>query len=618
VDDAPAAPLSPGRAGRALRLLGLPAAALVIVSFHAAARDYYSGFRVPQGLGMDSMLPEELAHYLLFFVYGSVATVLLTIGLLATPLPDRVISAFRLLARRRPVALALVVAVGVAVACWLLKTRAMDGGVLTDDEHVYSFIAQTLRTGSVTAPSMKGDYEFFSEQFVVHNDHVRFGKYPIGHPLFLAVGQALGAEDAVVPILTGVLALLVAWIGLMEFSAPIACLSLAFFAISPQVLLTGATKLSQPTCAVCLLGAIGCLFRLARAEGPAWGWSAAAGALLGLGVLIRPLPGILFVLAAAAYVAFGTRAGFRRAPSLADWIALALPIAVLGQTLLWINGVQTGHALTTGYHVAHPDLGRFLVLQGRLSMWGLSLASAAVRLNFWLLGFPLSLIFCIFARCRPVTVLLWSMVGAEFGYRLLAPKAGVGTTGPIYLFEVAPLLCLLSADGVARLVAAREASAGPILRTQTVAALLVSGAVMNATLFTPFKVADAERSGRAQQMVFREIEKRGIKNALIFHVGTVPYFTGLSWAYYPPPNAPSMDGNVLFAMYQAEGPAERNVEFWKRRFPDRQAYLFGWSGSRGPFLMPLEAYVALQKASRAPVLRKGLQSGVAASTPGGS
>ena len=112
---------------------------------------------------------------------------------------------------------------------------------------------------------------------------------------------------------------------------------------------------------------------------------------------------MLFVLVGAAYLALRGRTGALRPAPLADWAAFLVPIFICGQVLLWVNGAQTGHPLSTGYHVVRPESGPTLVLQGTIGQWGLSLASSALRLNFWLLGFPLSLAFCLFARRRPAT-----------------------------------------------------------------------------------------------------------------------------------------------------------------------------------------------------------------------
>src|SRR5262249_5112617 len=151
--------------------------------------------------------------------------------------------------------------------------------------------------------------------------------YPIGFPLALAAGQALHAERAVVPVLTGLLALLVAWVGLAEFGASVTTLALALYLLSPQVLLTGgATLFSQAVSAPCLIGALGCLSAAGRGRRHTVAWLTAAGALLSYGVLARPLPGVLFCGVAFLALAAGPRFGLVGRLTLREWIAFLAPL----------------------------------------------------------------------------------------------------------------------------------------------------------------------------------------------------------------------------------------------------------------------------------------------------
>jgi hypothetical protein len=179
------------------------------------------------------------------------------------------------------------------------------------------------------------------------------------------------------------------------------------------------------------------------------------------------------------------------------------------------------------------------------------------------------------------------MVLASLAYRLITPKVGVGATGPIYFFEVVPLLCVLAADGALRMV---RAFPRPILSAGSLAALLVAAEVASVTLFLPSRLADLRRMGSAQNRVNEMIRDQGIGHALVFHEAVVPWWTRASWAYYPRINSPGLDDDVLFMLLQrANGPGE-NVEFWKRRYPDRSAWYFGYFDG-GPMLVPLEAFV---------------------------
>ena len=48
--------------------------------------------------------------------------------------------------------------------------------------------------------------------------------------------------------------------------------------------------------------------------------------------------------------------------------------------------------------------------------------------------------------------------------------------------------------------------------------------------------------------------------------------------------------DVLFVLLQRANGLEENVAFWKRRYPDRSAWYFGYFDG-GPMLVPLERLV---------------------------
>jgi hypothetical protein len=578
-----------------LRVLSALGGALVIASFHAVAQVYYGGLTVPQGYGMDSLLPAEVMHYALLMVFGSAAAVLLAVALLGTSLPAAGVRAVRALAARTW-ATAAACALLVLLACLLISVELRRDGILTDDEHVYRFIGQTLRTGSLTAPSPGGDLEFFQEQFVVLTDKVRYGKYPIGLPVLLLLGDAAGIERAVIPLLTGALVFLMAWIGVRALPRPVVVLAAILFVLSPQVLVTGGvTLLSQPLAAVCLLAAMGCVLEWDRRPGPAAAWLLGAGAALAYGILTRPLPNVLFAGVLVIALALGPLIGLRRRPTRGEWASLLALTATGPAAILWINFRQSGHPLYTGYHALHAGgWGPTLVLYGSLATSTMSVVSHVVRLNFWLFGWPLSLALFAFARRTALTWLCWGMVAAQLAYRLLSPKAGVGFAGPIYFYEIVPLLCLLSADGAYQLASRAGVWARgdhrPRLKPETLAAALIALTVVSLSLFLPFKLSDVARSAHGQQQVFRALRAQGIHHAAVFHRGIVPPWLGVSWAYFPPPNAPGMDDDILFFLMPdgLDGP-RKALEFSQRRFPDRAAWVFGWDAERAPFLVPLAA-----------------------------
>lgn len=589
-----------------IRVVCFIVALATMLAHNAVGLAYYDGFWIPQGYGINHLLPEELAHSALFFFFGLVAGVFLVVALEGVTVSERDLARVRRLADSGR-AVAMMVGLVVFIATLLIGRHVLGHAVITDDEHAYRFIAQTLRTGSLTAPSPGGDLEFFREQFVILTDRVRYGKYPIGHPLLLAAGQIVAAEYLVVPLVTALIAVPLFWLGAAVVGRPAAALALLLFALSPQVLLTGATLLSQPASAFCLVAGLACL--LAAENGPRRGfWLGAAGACFGYGVLVRPLPGALFALMAAGYVAVKNPPVPPRRQAVGPWIAFGAPLVLVTGLMMLINRAQAGDAFVTGYHVLHaPAEGGTGILRhlgGGFAIQAMGLAGHLLRQNLWLFGWPISLAFCAFARRTPRVYLLWAMIGAAWLYRLTAPKQGVGVTGPLYLFEVAPLLCLLTADGMVQLATSRRLAGAGLVSGRRLAAVCVAGILVSLSMFLPVKLANLGRTAEAQRVLPTMIDEIGITNGLVFHNLAVPPRLGLSWAYFPRFNSPQMDDDVLFVMLQRDAAGlEKNLEFWKRRFPDRTAWYFGYF-SWEPTLIPLEAYVHQESARADPSARR--------------
>jgi hypothetical protein len=569
-------------AGR--RIVCLLLGVALILAYDSIGHLYYKSFATPAGNSMYHVPVEELAHVAFFTFLGTAVVVLLALAVSGTPAAARLLALARPLAGRRALpplmAAALVLASSYAVARGVLGHA-----VTTDDEHAYRFIAQTLRTGALTAPSPGTDLEFFREQFVVLNEHARYGKYPIGHPLLLAVGQALGLEALAGPLITASLAFPLAWVGRMIYGPAVAALGLLLFATSPQMLLTGATYLSQPTSALCMLLALGCLLR--SRDGRPLAWLALAGTALGYGALTRPLPGVLFAAAAFPWVA-------ARAVKSGRWsclVAFALPLGLAAAAFLAINRVQTGGWLVTAYEAFHtPGRSIARTLGGDLATLAMSVSASLLRLNVWLLGWPVSLAFCLFARRAPGLGLVHALLGAALAYRLVAPKAGVAGTGPVYMFEAAPLLCLLAAAGLAHLAQARPRLGRWDVDAPSLAAVVTAATLVNVTMFLPVKLQDLRAMGRAQSAVTRLLAEQGIHQAVVFHQSVVPFWTSQSWAEDPRSNSPAFDDDVVFLRFQPEDP-ERNIEVGRRRFPGRSLWYFGYVDGQ-PRLVPLERLLA--------------------------
>jgi hypothetical protein len=375
--------------------------------------------------------------------------------------------------------------------------------------------------------------------------------------------------------------------------AGLACL---FYAASPQVWFTAATYLSQPASALALTAGLALLVGRGGAGARALLLSA-AGACFGFAVLVRPLPGILFTAAAAAEVLWTSGPAWRA--RLARTAAFAAPAAAVAALVPLTNLLQTGSALVSGYQAFHaPGEGVGAVMGGGFAFATMSLASAAVRLNFWLFGWPISVAALLFAGRLPRRRLFWGVLACEIVYRLVAPKAGVGGAGPIYVFEALPVVCLMSAIGLARL--ARGEGAPHVGLRPHLAPALLALTTVSLALFVPPKLGDLSRMAAGQLEVERQVARRATLPALVFHEGVTPPWTGLSWAYFPRNNGPRLDDDVIFLRFQRQPALQGNLDVWRRRFPDRSAWYFGWGREKGPYLVDLTDFVRLEQARTEP------------------
>jgi hypothetical protein len=252
-----------------------------------------------------------------------------------------------------------------------------------------------------------------------------------------------------------------------------------------------------------------------------------------------------------------------------------------------VNKIQAGDALVTGYGQSRaPEGGAAAILLLTVAtpaMRAMSVIGSLIRWDIWLFGWPLSFLFCWAARFSGPGGLMWGLVGAEMAYRLVSPKVGVGGAGPVYLYEAVPVLCVLSADGALRLARGLR---GWRLSPRTTAAVVLAGTIVSVSAFLPSRLMDLRRMGAAQNLVHALLRERGIHNALVFHQGVAPWWTRLSWAYYPPCNSPGLDDDVLFLMLPPDLPPAAALDFQRRRYPSRSAWFFGYADA-GPFLRPL-------------------------------
>lgn len=279
-------------------------------------------------------------------------------------------------------------------------------------------------------------------------------KYPPGFPLLLAPGWLLGAPWLVNPLLLGLAVFGVYRLGRALYGGPTGLAGAALLAISPFALLMGASFMSHvPALAVCTW----CLVALVEGAGSGRALPlAAAGALGGFAVMVRPLTAILFLAPAVAWCLWKRhRAGL--APR--ALLLLAAGFLPLAAAFLAYNRILFGDPFQLGYQVYNPGEGFRDEAAQPLS----PLALLPKRLSWYFHDLNASTWGWPFGDLLPLAALLLPRV-RRTGDGLLASCAAllvaghsayayydVNHSGPRYAFEALAALSLLVARGLLHL-----------------------------------------------------------------------------------------------------------------------------------------------------------------------
>jgi hypothetical protein len=572
------------RSSLARRILGLALLGMcvwIVVAFYAAAHYYepesvpWPGWRISQTEG-ERLPTSELVFELWYAAYGLsfIACLIGALHLLGLTGPLRAGLRRARLEPRLPFALALLIVLG----SLLFRRFILLNQVITTDEQSYVFIAQTLLHGRVVNP-LPDALGFFDNRQIVLGEHGWYGKYPVGHPLLLALAQLLHLQNGLFALLGGCTALLAWKLGKLTIGPRRALIALVLLALSPQFSWTQATLLSQTTTTFAAVGAMVCL---ATAGIRGERWFVAAGAALGFGFLARPMPGVLYILVAILFVS--TRPGQGLASATRRLALLGGPVLAAGAAMLAVNWIQTGSPFQTGYQQHDGSLN---LLENHRGQTGQSLLGAVLRENFWLFGWPVSLAFLPFAWPRRGGLLLWGPVVAGLVYRVAAPKTFVSATGPVYMAETVPFLALLTADGLARLGLLTRRVASGTLWGQIQISAPVASCVAAALMFVPAHAATISAGEQEFHRLEAAIESTGSKQGIVF-VNRITEHIPLLWVASPAPPAPDLSDDWLLLRWPEteKNPVPVMTSYWKSHWPDRPAYLF--VPDHGSQLIPLQ------------------------------
>lgn len=411
----------------------------------------------------------------------------------------------------------LVAASAVALSWYCFSLRPF-----TSDEMAQQWHARILLSGRLFAvPEVAR--EFFNTAPVL-DDHGRwFSQYPVGGPAFIAAGLLIGAAWLVNPVLLGLACWCLYDFLRRVFGESLARLVTLLFAISPMVLIMGASQMNHVPALLLVTVALAWLARwdVSSAVRDAW----PIGLAVGLMATVRPLDAALVAAVIGAFQLHRAGRQPSRWKSIAVQVAVALlPIAVL----LWVNARTTGAPLLFGYDAlngAEHRLGFHLDPNGEMHTptRGLAFASGSLlRLSRYLFEWPIPGMAVVIAgllltRGASQWDVLMAALAAAFIVGYAAYWFDGFFSGPRFLFTAVPAFLVFAAKGLAGITRMGDA------RLRRTALVAFPVCVLVAWL-GPDGVSSArgrarlyhEQRTKLKTDVAGQVERAGISNALVF------------------------------------------------------------------------------------------------------
>ena len=438
---------------------------------------------------------------------------------------------------------------------------------VTDDENAYVFQARTLLLGRTTNPPPPVQ-KSFDNVFLINDGRQWVGKYGVGHPVVVALGLLVGSRYAITVLLSILTILLVYLIARrLDWDRRTAVIAACLTAISPFFYLVSSTLLSHTTAAFAL-GLFFLVLLIARrhAGQPEGLLAAFAGGLaLGLAFNVRPLTAIGYGLPFGILLVADLIRRRRGTAALIAASGAGLAVMV-GATLLYNHGI-TGSALTFPFNYYDPGERLGFGVYGHTPLMALNnLAVSFIRLNAFLFGFPLSLLFAAvpFAfKCTEGDRLVAGVVGSLSFVYLFYWAPGVSDIGPVYYYEMLVPLLLLSARGVMLLhtwVSVRFPHHAGV-----VPAFLAVSTVIAVLTFVPERLIHVRRLTDQIREPYEALEAVGPGQALVL-VRSLP---NKGWVFgYRHPD-PSLNEKVILCRFADRTSNIAAVD----AFPDREHYV---------------------------------------------
>ncbi|MDX2136625.1 MAG: hypothetical protein SF123_00900 [Chloroflexota bacterium] len=168
-----------------------------------------------------------------------------------------------------------------------------------EDELTYLFQARMIARGDLTIPSPDPRVAFW-QPFVIDRNGQRFGKYPLGFPAQLALGELAGATWMVNASYAALAVALVFALGSAIFDRRVGAIAAGLTAFSPMALLLNSTLMSHSSALCFTLLFVYACWRLERGR-RATLWGIAAGVGLGMVIANRPFAAVAIALPLVAW-----------------------------------------------------------------------------------------------------------------------------------------------------------------------------------------------------------------------------------------------------------------------------------------------------------------------------
>jgi hypothetical protein len=455
----------------------------------------------------------------------------------------------------------------VLVLVAIVRFVVLQSAPVTDDENVYEFQARILASGRLYLDSVSPEIRpFFDNQYVV-NSGKWHATYFMGHPSLLALAGRVGLGEWLGPIEAAITVLLACGIARRVFGCRTALLTGALLVVSPFFVTLSASHLSEPSSILMLSLFVYAVVRLESAPGSAVWWALAA-ASLSYAALIRPQAAVTFSIPFIVMLAIRWWRDQLR-PGVFGPVVAGFMILVGAAVFLGINYTLTGNMLRTGYH-AYLDQGHRWDAPFGPTHSIREISRALREVNFWLFGWPVSLVFVPFFERRR---LAWTLAAASLalvvGYGVAAVPSVV-VLGPVYYGEAIVPLAILTASGIERVVSrVRDRVEGRTELARWLLAWPLVATVGAFLTFVPAHLASLAMMASITRGPYDLVTEQHLDSALIFVQNLRTRAAPGTWTFFRRNPKPDLSDGALFVRDLG---AERN-RILIGAFPQRTPYV---------------------------------------------